>query len=156
MEVKGLLGWAGKNSKVIEDVKDAKRFTPHKKVGLLAQTTQSQAHVEEIVDTIYEKIEELHLHDTICEATKNRQRFAVDVAKRSEIMFIIGDKKSANTRRLTKLCQDTGVKTYQVGSAEEINLNWLKGFDIIGVTAGASTPAWVIDEAVKKLEGQVL
>ncbi|MFC1560179.1 4-hydroxy-3-methylbut-2-enyl diphosphate reductase [Candidatus Margulisiibacteriota bacterium] len=153
IEVKGLLGWAGKKAQVVENIKDLKKVNFHKKMGVLAQTTQTQLNFEEMVGGLYNKTEELVVHNTICDATKNRQKFATVVAKRSEIMFIIGDKKSANTRRLTKLCGETGVKTYQVESAEDIDLKWLKGFDVIGVTAGASTPTWVIDAAVKKLKG---
>jgi len=153
VEVKGLLGWAGKGAQVVENAKDTKKIEFHEKLGLISQTTQSYEDFNEVAKLLYEKTNNLNAHNTICDATKNRQGFAVDVAKRSEIMFIIGDKKSANTRRLTKLCQDTGVKTYQIESADEINLDWLKGFDTVGVTAGASTPSWIIEKVISKLKG---
>jgi 4-hydroxy-3-methylbut-2-enyl diphosphate reductase len=69
-------------------------------------------------------------------------------------MLVIGDKKSANTRRLKELCEETGAKTYQIESAADLDLNLLKGFDVIGLTAGASTPAQVIEEVKRKLEGK--
>jgi len=156
VEVKGLLGWAGKGAQVIESAKELGRIKFHKKIGVIAQTTQTEENFEDVAKGLFEKAEELKIFNTICEATKNRQKFATVVAKRSEIMFIIGDKKSANTRRLAKLCEQTGVKTYQVESADDIDLNWLKGFDMIGVTAGASTPSWLINDAIKKLKGQSL
>lgn len=152
-EVLGILGWAEGKAQVVEDLKDAKRVAFHEKIGVIAQTTQSAEHFEDIVNALASKTNEMKACNTICEATSKMQRSAVDVAKRSEIMLVIGDRKSANTRRLKELCEGTGAKTYQIESSDDLDLNLLKGFDIIGLTAGASTPSYIIDSVVKKLKG---
>lgn len=153
-EVAGIMGWAGNKAQVIEGLKDLKKVKFHEKMGVIAQTTQSMAHFEDIVNALASKTNELKMFNTICDATSKMQRSAVDVAKRSEVMLVIGDAKSANTRRLKELCEETGAKTYQIDSAQALDLNLLKGFDIIGLTAGASTPSYVIEEVISKLEGK--
>jgi len=152
-EVTGIMGWAGNKAQVIESIKDLKKVQFHEKMAVIAQTTQSQKNFEDVVNGLASKTNELKMFNTICEATNKMQRSAVDVAKRSEIMLVVGDGKSANTRRLKELCEETGAKTYQIDSAQSLDLNLLKGFDIIGLTAGASTPARVIEEVIKKLRG---
>jgi 4-hydroxy-3-methylbut-2-enyl diphosphate reductase len=152
-EVTGIMGWAGNKAQVIESVKDAKKVQPHEKMAVIAQTTQSMKNFEDVVNALAQMSGELKMFNTICDATSKMQRSAVDVAKRSEVMLVIGDAKSANTRRLKELCDDTGAKTYQIDSADALDLTLLKGFDIIGLTAGASTPARVIEEVIRKLRG---
>ena len=153
-EVVGIMGFSNNKAQVIENVKDVKKVQFHEKMAVIAQTTQSGKNFDEVVNALSTKTNELKVFNTICEATTKMQRAAMDVAKRSEIMLVIGDKKSANTRRLKDLCEETGVKTYQIESADDLDLNLLKGFDIIGLTAGASTPAQVIEEVKRKLEGK--
>jgi 4-hydroxy-3-methylbut-2-enyl diphosphate reductase len=152
-EVIGIVGWAGGKAQVIDSVKDIRKVDFHDKIGVIAQTTQSPQVFEDVVNGLVSKTNELKMFNTICEATSQRQRSAQDTAKRGEIMLVIGDSKSANTRRLKELCEETGAKTYQIDSADSLDLNLLKGFDIIGITAGASTPAYVIDEVINKLKG---
>ncbi|MFH1709689.1 MAG: 4-hydroxy-3-methylbut-2-enyl diphosphate reductase [bacterium] len=152
-EVVGIMGWAHNKAQVIESVKDIKKVDFHDKMAVIAQTTQSMKNFEDVVNGLAGKTNELKMFNTICEATSKMQRSAVDVAKRSEIMLVIGDGKSANTRRLKELCEETGAKTYQIESADDLDLNLLKGFEVIGLTAGASTPAYVIEEVIKKLRG---
>jgi len=150
-EVIGIMGWADGLAQVIENAKEANKVAFHDKIAVIAQTTQSQQNFEDVVNAIAEKANEIKVCNTICESTNKMQRSAIDVAKRSEIMLVIGDKRSANTRRLKELCEETGAKTYQIESADALDLNILKGFDIIGLTAGASTPAPVIEAVISKL-----
>jgi (E)-4-hydroxy-3-methyl-but-2-enyl pyrophosphate reductase len=152
-EVIGIMGWAYGKALVIETAKDVKKIAFHDKIAVIAQTTQSRMNFDDCINALTEKTNELKVCDTICNATDEMQRAAQDVAKKAEIMLVIGDKKSANTRRLKELCEDTGAKTYQIESADHLDLNILKGFDIIGLTAGASTPAAVIDAVVAKIKG---
>lgn len=152
-EVAGIMGWADKKAQVIEGVKDLKKVDFHDKIAVIAQTTQSIKNFEDVVNGLAGKTNELKMYNTICDATSKMQRSAVDTAKRSEIMLVIGDSKSANTRRLKELCEQTGAKTYQIESADALDLNLLKGFEVIGITAGASTPADVIEGVINKLKG---
>lgn len=152
-EVAGIMGWADKKAQVIEGVKDLKKVDFHDKIAVIAQTTQSINNFEDVVNGLAGKTNELKMFNTICDATSRMQRSAVDTAKRSEVMLVIGDNKSANTRRLKELCEQTGAKTYQIESADSLDMNLLKGFDVIGLTAGASTPADVIEGVINKLKG---
>jgi len=92
------------------------------------------------------------VHNTICGATSKRQNAAVEVAKKAQVMLVIGDKMSANTKRLTELCKKIGTETHQIQTASELRLEWIKNKKNIGITAGASTPDWTIKEVVKKLK----
>jgi (E)-4-hydroxy-3-methyl-but-2-enyl pyrophosphate reductase len=151
-EVAGIMGWAENKAEIVENVKEAKKIAFHEKIAVIAHTTQARQNFDEVINELTSKTNELRVCDTICDATGKMQRAATDIAKRSEIMLVIGDKKSANTRRLKELCEETGAKTYQIESADDLDLNWLKGFDIIGVTAGASTPDNVIEAVTSKLQ----
>lgn len=153
-EVVGIMGFSNNKAQVIENLKDVKKVQFHDKIAVIAQTTQSGRNFDEVVNALSSRTNDLKVFNTICEATSKMQRAAIEVAKRSEIMLVIGDKKSANTRRLKELCEETGAKTYQIESAADLDLNLLKGFDVIGLTAGASTPAHVIEEVKRKLEGK--
>lgn len=152
-EVKGIVGWSGGKAQVVQDVKEARKIERHDKIAVIAQTTQSRKNFEEVINELLPKAGELKICDTICEATSKMQRSAVETARKAEVMLVIGDRKSANTRRLKELCEETGAKTFQIESAEDLDLNILKGFDIIGLTAGASTPRGVIDAVVNKIKG---
>jgi len=151
-EVVGIMGWAGSNAQVIENIKDIKKVEFHEKIAVIAQTTQSHQNFEDVVNALTDKTRELKMFNTICDITGKMQRSAQETAKRSEVMLVIGDPKSANTRRLKELCEETGAKTYQIDSSDALDLNLLKGFDVIGITAGASTPAHIIEGVISKLK----
>jgi 4-hydroxy-3-methylbut-2-enyl diphosphate reductase len=156
-EVRGLVGWSGGKAVVVENVKDLDKLSlsPDKKAGILAQTTQAQEHFNKMVSDVKKKVNDLKEFDTICGATSKRQNAAVELAKKVKLMLVIGDKMSANTKRLTELCTKTGTETYQIQTVKELDPEWLKGKDKVGLTAGASTPDWVIKEVVQRLKSQV-
>jgi small subunit ribosomal protein S1/4-hydroxy-3-methylbut-2-en-1-yl diphosphate reductase len=151
-EVEGLVGWSKGQGLVVENIEDLDKLSlsPESKAGILAQTTQAEDHFEDIVREIKKQVKDVVEFDTICGATFKRQKAAVDVAKRVDLMLIIGDKMSANSKRLTELCGATGTETHQIETVKDLNLRWLSGKKKIGVTAGASTPEWVVEE-VKSL-----
>ncbi len=154
-EVKALLGFVGDEALVIENLEEAKRVKKVKKLGILSQTTQSVDNFKKVVGELSAKAEEMKLFNTICEATRKRQKATLDLSRKVDIMLVLGGYESANTRRLAQVSQDAGTETYHLETPEEINLNWLKGKKKIGVTAGASTPDWIIEEAIDKLKGQI-
>ncbi|MFH1825904.1 MAG: 4-hydroxy-3-methylbut-2-enyl diphosphate reductase [bacterium] len=149
-EVKGLVGWAGGGAKVIEGIEDIKGIEG-KKIGILAQTTQSEERFMSIVASLRERFQDVKAHNTICDATAKRQNAAVELAQKVDLMLVIGDKMSANTKRLTELCAQTGTETHQIQTSKELNSLWLKGKSEVGLTAGASTPDWVVQEVVNRL-----
>ena len=150
-EVKGLVGWSGGRAKVIESNGEINGIKGDK-IGMLAQTTQAEEHFKKMVSDLKEKFEDVKEFNTICGATSKRQQAAVELAKKVGLMLVIGDKMSANTKRLTELCAKTGTETHQIQTAAELNRQWLSGKEKIGITAGASTPEWVIDEVKALLQ----
>lgn len=150
-EVKALLGFAGNKALVIQSLEEAKQVKKTKKLGILSQTTQSVNSFKEIVGELSSKAEEIRLFNTICEATRQRQKATLDLSRRVDIMLVLGGYESANTGRLAQISQETGTETHHLETAEEINLSWFEGKERVGITAGASTPDWIIKEVIEKL-----
>ncbi len=151
-EVKGIKGWAKDSAIVVEGPKDVERLPFFEKMGIVAQTTQSVANFEATVAGLKKKAGTVRVENTICSATEKRQEAAIELAKRVDLMIVIGDVRSANTNRLRELCLGQGVETQMIHSADEIKTEWLENKKTVGITAGASTPEWVIKEIVDRLE----
>jgi 4-hydroxy-3-methylbut-2-enyl diphosphate reductase len=96
---------------------------------------------------------ELKVFKTICSSTKERQEAARALASQVDVMLVVGGRNSANTSRLASLCRQEGKPTYHIELADEIRPEWLRGVETVGLTAGASTPDWVVDGVLKKLQG---
>ena len=92
------------------------------------------------------------IFNTICDATVKRQEAAFEVARDVDVMFVLGGHNSANTQRLAQMCKTSGVETYHLETHEELDENSLRYIKVVGVTAGASTPDWVIKEFVDKVK----
>ncbi|MDK2879705.1 MAG: hypothetical protein PWR06_2421, partial [Thermoanaerobacteraceae bacterium] len=151
-EVEGIKSWCRGDVKVIENVKDAENFFTNKKVGVLVQTTQTEENVEKIMDVLKSKLNIEVFFNTRCNATRQRQRAAEDVAKQVDIMLVIGGRNSSNTQKLARICQDAGARVYHIETAGEIKKEWFHSRDKVGITAGASTPDWIIKEVISKME----
>ncbi|MFA5113093.1 MAG: 4-hydroxy-3-methylbut-2-enyl diphosphate reductase [Candidatus Margulisiibacteriota bacterium] len=152
-EVKGLVGWSRGQAKVVQTLADIEQLSlpPGQCVGLIAQTTQAEEHFRRMAEALQRKAPAVEIHDTICGATNKRQSAAVEVARQVDLMLVIGDKMSANTKRLTELCAATGAETHQIETAADLDYKWLTGKKKVGVTGGASTPEWVIAQVLKAL-----
>jgi 4-hydroxy-3-methylbut-2-enyl diphosphate reductase len=155
-EVKALVGWSGGRGRVIENIEDIQSLGDIKdiKVGVLAQTTQAEEHFGRMVNALREKVKDLKEYDTICGATSKRQNAAVELARKVDLMLVVGDKLSANTKRLTELCTNTGTDTHQIQTVGELEVKWVVDKKKVGITAGASTPEWVIEEVIALLRAR--
>jgi len=155
-EVKGILGWAsGKGVATLDEKFMATLDHLPRHLGVLSQTTQIPAHftefVKKLIDSAFVRDSELRIIDTICHDIRKRQAQALKLAKRADLMLVIGGHNSANTNHLAELCS-TATKTYLIETADEIQPSWLQGQNRIGITSGASTAEQTIDEVVMKLE----
>lgn len=121
---------------------------PGQKVTVLAQTTQVRQVVEAVAQELRLRGAEVEQVDTICPATAERQRAAIELAGRVDLMVVIGGKASANTMRLADVCREIGVPVLRVESATELDAPAVRRARLIGVTAGASTPRWVMEEVM--------
>jgi 4-hydroxy-3-methylbut-2-enyl diphosphate reductase len=90
--------------------------------------------------------------NTICDATSVRQDEARKIAREAELMLVVGGFNSANTTRLAQICQDIQNRTFHVETADQIEPEWFSGVETVGITAGASTPRWIIDEVVERVK----
>jgi 4-hydroxy-3-methylbut-2-enyl diphosphate reductase len=155
-EVKGILGWAKNQGLATLDEKPVAALDPPpRRLGILSQTTQVPAHFVEftkkIIDLALTKDSEIHIIDTICHDIRERQAAALELARRADVMLVVGGRSSANTNRLAELCSRI-TETHLIETADEIQPSWIKGKDLIGVTAGASTPEESVNEVMKRLE----
>jgi (E)-4-hydroxy-3-methyl-but-2-enyl pyrophosphate reductase len=153
-EVNGLLGYARGKGIVIDSLNDVDHLPPLNKVCVVAQTTQNIDEFNEIVSRIKERSPETVVFDTICDSTEKRQAEVKRLASETDAMFIIGGQNSANTRRLAKISEIQGKQTFHIETAEELNQIAINGYERIGVSAGASTPNWIIDRVVDSITGQ--
>lgn len=149
-EVVGIMGFTKNEAWVIDKVSTIQNLSKKNRIGVVAQTTQSFENFREVVSALLEKCDELKVFNTICHATTQRQESAIKLAKRVDLMIVIGGHNSANTNRLTSLCKQY-VTTYHIEIADEIDKSWFDGIEIVGVTAGASTPEWIVDDVIEKL-----
>lgn len=148
-EVVGIRGCAGQDAIVLEDAAAAKRLTHIGKATLVAQTTLPQAAYDEICQALLALGAELEICDTICDTTRARQAEAVEIAKRSTHVFVLGSKDSANTMQLQKLCETWCKSARIVDAVDKLSLDNLQSDDIIGVVAGASAPDRMIREVLQ-------
>jgi len=154
-EVKGLLGWTGDKGIAALNVKQIERMGKlPSSVGIISQTTQTRsAFIEfarQLMDVVEPKIEEIHVINTLCKVTQGQQEAAIRLARRSQLMIVIGGGNSANARHLVEICSPL-VETHMVETAKEIDNSWLVGKPHIGITAGASTPDEAVEELIAKL-----
>ncbi|UWG99038.1 bifunctional 4-hydroxy-3-methylbut-2-enyl diphosphate reductase/30S ribosomal protein S1 [Dehalobacter sp. DCM] len=149
-EVKGILGWAGSNAQAVETLDEAKKIGYYPRMTVLAQTTQQKSNFFEIVDELKKHTANLIVQNTICSATEERQASASALAKNVDLIIVVGGTNSSNTRKLGSICREI-TKTYVIESAGELQKIWFRDAHDVGLTAGASTPDWIIEEVYKKM-----
>ena len=147
-EVQGIKGWAGENVSVINSQEDAIKFSlkSDRKICIVAQTTYNFNKFKDLVEMISQKGYNITVLNTICNATKERQKEAKEIADMVDAMIVIGDKHSSNTQKLFEICSNACENTYYIQTLEDLDLNQLKSFKTVGITAGASTPNNIIEE----------
>jgi len=155
-EVKGILGWAKGKGLATLDEKPVTSLVPKpRRIGILSQTTQVPTHFAEftkkIIDLALTKDSEVRIIDTICHDIPDRQAAALELAHRADLMVVVGGRASANTNRLAELCAQV-TETHLIETSKEIQPAWLKGKNLIGVTAGTSTAEESVEEVIKRLE----
>ena len=152
-EIIGINGWCNNEAIVInklEEIDDI-TFDPTQIYCVVSQTTDNLESFDKIVQKLKTKINNLTVKNTICFATKERQISAIDLAREVDCMVVIGGKHSSNTQKLVNICKDL-VPTFSVETKEELEKEKFAGFKVAGVTAGASTPDWIIEEVINYLK----
>ncbi|MEA1927933.1 MAG: 4-hydroxy-3-methylbut-2-enyl diphosphate reductase [Candidatus Auribacterota bacterium] len=151
-EVEGLLGFTRGKGVVVNSVDDVERLPDLEKVCLVSQTTRNPGEYRTVADAVRKRFKEVEVVHTICSSTLKRQEEVIEMSRRVEAMVVVGGKNSANTARLSLLARKL-VPVFQVETAEELDMEELGRYHTVGVTAGASTPNWLIQGVVDHLRG---
>ena len=150
-EVRSILEWAGEGAVAVNTEEEADALPRYGRLGIVSQTTFSGAKFKKIVSKMLERSSDIRILRTICTATDQRQAAAVKLAGQVDMMIVVGGRNSANTTKLAQLCQEK-CKTYHIETADEVCDEWFATIKKIGITAGASTPDWIIKEVYEKCQ----
>ena len=154
-EVEGLLGYSGGRGIIVSTLKEADQLPCIEKVCVVAQTTQNPDDYSKIVERIKQICPQAVVFNTICSSTEHRQAEVIAMAGEMDAMFIVGGRNSANTRRLADLAQQKQPATFHIETPAEMEKIDFGPYNRVGVSAGASTPNWIIDRVMDKImEGQ--
>ena len=153
-EVQGIAGWCNNEADIIKNPEELKNIIePSKKYCLVCQTTFNLNIFEEILKTIeINNYSNIIVYNTICEATRKRQEACVALASKCTVMLIVGGKNSSNTKKLYELSKELCKNTFLIENYKEIPYNYIDKNTIVGVSAGASAPDWIIEEVINMLE----
>jgi 4-hydroxy-3-methylbut-2-enyl diphosphate reductase len=150
-EVNGIVGWSGNRAIVVKDAEQARSLGPYPEVGVVAQTTQRQDNLDAVVNVLKDSGSRVRVFNTICLATSERQKEAQELAQNVDAMLVLGGKNSANTAKLAQVCRTAGIPVFQIETAGDIDFAWFQGLKVVGITAGASTPGWIIEEVCSRM-----
>tara|TARA_Y100000996_G_scaffold394401_1_gene358725 strand:+ start:3513 stop:4352 length:840 start_codon:yes stop_codon:yes gene_type:complete len=137
---------------IVSSKAEAEAMRRTKRAGIVTQSTQMIENVQEVINVIMNKVYDLRFVNTICFPTKRNHEQIKDMAEENDIMIIIGSFTSANSKRLTELSKQRNKKSYQVTCAEDLDIGWFQGVETVGISAGASTPDYLIDEVKNKIQ----
>ena len=150
-EIKGVMSYA-KEPVVVLSVEELKGKPLKERVATVAQTTRKFEEYQKIINYLMENKKEVRVFNTICNATFENQDAARELSKEADVMIIIGGKNSSNTKQLFNICKENCPDSYLIESADEIQKEWFRGKNLCGITAGASTPDWIIEEVIEKIK----
>jgi 4-hydroxy-3-methylbut-2-enyl diphosphate reductase len=153
-EVVGVLGHT-RSGVVVRSEQEIDALPVFEKVGVVSQTTESRELFERLCSHISARFADVVIRDTICSATNERQSSAKQLAEEAEVMIVVGDRHSSNTTHLAEICS-AFTETHHIVRADELQTEWIKGREVVGVTAGTSTPDWVIEEVLERLRALAL
>ena len=151
-EIIGINGWCNNEAFIINSEMEALNLPKMDKVCVVSQTTNTQEKFEALSEIVKEKGEEVKIFNTICNATNQRQESCKEVAMKVDAMIVIGGYHSSNTRKLADISKKYCEHVYHIETKDELPLDELKRFNKIGITAGASTPDWIIKEVIEIMD----
>lgn len=155
-EVEGTLGHAPAAS-VVGSAEEAAALAVGRRVGVVVQTTMARAVLDEVAGVLLARADEVRVFNTICDATSGHQAACAELAREADCMLVVGGRNSANTRHLADIARALCPDTHHVEGADELDPAWFRGRELVGITAGASTPAAQIEAvraAVEALAGE--
>ena len=149
-EIKGVMSYA-KDPIVVLNVDELESKKLKEKVATVAQTTRKFEEYQKIINYLMQRCKEVRVFNTICNATFENQDAARELSKEVDIMIVIGGKNSSNTKQLYRICKENCKDSYLIEDENELNRDWFKNKKICGISAGASTPNWIIQKVIDKI-----
>jgi small subunit ribosomal protein S1 len=151
-EVQGIAGQAATGAIIVKDAIEAASIEPLEQAGVVIQTTFAREEAERIIEILAGRVRDLHVEDTICQATEARREATLELARKVDLMLVVGGRNSSNTKRLFQVCIDARVRVRFIESPDEIDPTWFASVRKIGLTTGTSTPSWLIEAVLERLE----
>ncbi len=151
-EIKGVKSYATHGAAVVTCVGDLEKLKLHERVALIAQTTRKVEDYMEIANYLIPRHKEVRVFNTICNATFENQDAVRKISKEADIMIIIGGKNSSNTKQLFSIAKDYCSYSYHIEDEKDLDFEWFKGKKFCGISAGASTPDWIIQNVVDSIK----
>jgi 4-hydroxy-3-methylbut-2-enyl diphosphate reductase len=153
-EIKGVVSYAAdpKDAFIVLEVEDLEALPLRSKVAVVSQTTRKPEDFIKIVNALILNHKEVRVFNTICNATFENQDAAAELAKRADVMIVIGGKHSSNTKQLHSICKRDCEESYLIENESELDPAWFEGKVLCGISAGASTPDWVVQNVIDKIE----
>ena len=148
-EVKGLMSYAGRGVKVLEKADCIANLKS--RVGIVVQTTQRAENLKGLLTALVDRTTEIKIYNTICSSTALKLKETEETAKTVDVVVVVGGKNSANTTQLANKSRGLGKPTYHIETGDELQKDWVQGAKKVLLTAGASTPDWIIQDVRKRL-----
>ncbi|KPU44856.1 hypothetical protein OXPF_13340 [Oxobacter pfennigii] len=150
-EVHGINGWCDNSAVIVNSEEEINNLPKYPKICVVSQTTMNSDKWALMVPLILKISKEIIVFNTICTATEQRQKSAEEIAKKSDSLIVLGGYNSSNTKKLVEICKKYCDKTYHIETINEMDVEKIKNVKTLGITAGASTPDWIIKEAIDKM-----
>lgn len=151
-EVKGVKSYVSTKAYVVLDKSELENLKLPHKIAVVSQTTKKIEQFMELVNFLMLKVKEVRVFNTICDATFKNQAAITELSKKSDIIIIVGGKNSANTKQLFLIAKNYCKDSYLIETQDELEKSWFKDKKHCGISAGASTPDWIIKEVVDKIK----
>jgi len=151
-EVKGVKSYAGDKVFVVLDASELANLRLPRKVAVISQTTKKIENFMKIVNFLVANVKEVRVFNTICNATLENQEAAKNLAQKADVMIIVGGKNSSNTKQLFLISQNFCKNSYLIENEDEIQGDWFENKALCGISAGASTPDWIIKKVIAKIK----
>jgi len=151
-EIKGVKSYATHGARVVTSVEELKSMKFKENIALVAQTTRKVEDYMEIANYLIPRYKEVRVFNTICNATFENQEAVKKISKKADVMIVIGGKNSSNTKQLFSISSDNCVDSYHIEDENDLDLFWFKEKKFCGISAGASTPDWIIQNVVDSIQ----
>ena len=151
-EIKGVKSYAVNNAFVVLKPEELESITLKEKIVVIAQTTKRVDDFLKITNYLIKKYREIRVFNTICNATFDNQEAAAELSKKADVMIVMGGRNSSNTKQLLNICLDNCPDSYLVESEDDLQVKWFNNKKLCGVTAGASTPEWIIEKIINEIK----